>query len=62
MATTAPIGPLAWQSPYATGMALKDKQTNKQMMAYHCIYLFEVFLISGIGWIPYGVHNQVFLL
>ena len=31
---TAPIGPLAWEPPYATGTALekakKDKQTNKQ--------------------------------
>ena len=28
---TAPIGPLAWESPYATGVALrKDKKTKKK--------------------------------
>ena len=29
LATTAPIGPLAWEPPYATGEVLK-RQTNKQ--------------------------------
>ena len=28
---TAPIGPLAWEPPYAVGAALKNKQTNKQI-------------------------------
>ena len=28
-ATTAPIQPLAWESPYAVGAALKRHQTNK---------------------------------
>ena len=28
-AATAPIGPLAWEHPYAAGVAL-NKQTNKQ--------------------------------
>ena len=27
---TAPIRPLAWEPPYSTGMALKDKKTNKK--------------------------------
>ena len=26
---TAPIGPLAWEPPCATGVALKSKKTNK---------------------------------
>ena len=26
----APIGPLAWEFPYASGVDLKNKQTNKQ--------------------------------
>ena len=31
LATTAPIRPLSWEPPHATGAALKDKkQTNKQ--------------------------------
>ena len=29
LAATAPIGPLAWELPYATGMALKKKITTK---------------------------------
>ena len=31
-AAVAPIGPLAWESPYATGVApkSKNKQTNKK--------------------------------
>ena len=28
-AATAPIGPLAWELPYATGAALKKKQKQK---------------------------------
>ena len=28
LAAAAPIGPLAWESPYATAVALKDKKTN----------------------------------
>ena len=27
---TAPNGPLAWESPHAVGMALKDKKTEKK--------------------------------
>ena len=29
-AAAAPIQPLAWEPPYAAGVALKRKQTNKQ--------------------------------
>ena len=29
-AATAPIGPLAWESPYAAGAALKRQKTNPQ--------------------------------
>ena len=35
LAATAPIQPLAWEFPYATGEALKrktNKQTNKKML------------------------------
>ena len=30
LAATAPIQPLAWEPPYAEGVALKDKKTNEQ--------------------------------
>ena len=30
-ATTAPLGPLAWELPYAAGVALKRKQTKKNV-------------------------------
>ena len=34
-AAAAPIGPLAWESPYAVGVALeKTKQTNKKIHIY----------------------------
>ena len=29
-AATAPIGPLAWEPPYAVGVALKDQKNKKQ--------------------------------
>ena len=46
-AAIAPIQPLAWEPPYATGVALKkqDKQTNKQVR--HWIrgsYLYNLFI------------------
>jgi len=30
LAATAPIQPLAWEPPYATGMALKSKRKKKK--------------------------------
>ena len=30
LATTAPIRPLAWQPPYAAGVALKRQKTKKK--------------------------------
>ena len=32
LAAAAPTGPLAWEVPYASGIALKTKQTNKQKL------------------------------
>ena len=29
LAATAPMAPLAWEPPYAAGVAVKDKKTNK---------------------------------
>ena len=31
LASTSPIRPLAWECPYATGMAPNNKQTNKNL-------------------------------
>ena len=31
LTATAPIGPLAWEPPYALGAALKDKKTKKNV-------------------------------
>jgi len=37
LAATAPIGPLAWEPPYALSAALKSKkQTNKQNLFLWC--------------------------
>ena len=30
LAATAPIGTLAWESPYATGASLKSQKTKKK--------------------------------
>ena len=30
LAAVAPIGPLAWEPPYAAGAALKDKKTKEK--------------------------------
>ena len=37
---TAPIGPLAWEPPYATGMALKDKKTKKGQKRKQIVTMF----------------------
>ena len=45
LAATAPIQPLAWESPYVVGMALKEKKERKKK-----------FLNVGK---PKGLHNTV---
>ena len=70
---TAPIWPLAWEPPYATGVAQekakrpKNKETNKKTISIlptqeHSIsfYLFVLFSISFISVIVFQV--QVFCL
>ena len=41
LAAVVPIGPLAWEPPYATGAALKDKKTkiNKYIHTYIQTYI-----------------------
>ena len=41
-AAIAPIQPLAWELPYASGLALKTKQNKtkiKTRITYHCVTL-----------------------
>ena len=40
-AAVAPIGPLAWEPPYAVGAALKTKQNKTKRM-----YMYHVFTIK----------------
>ena len=48
-AATAPIGPLAWEPPYAMGVALKNKQTNKQKTHLLTFSLLSSNIISRLG-------------
>ena len=38
-APAAPIGPLAWELPYAASATLKSKQANKQTKNHNKMYL-----------------------
>ena len=42
LAATAPIGPLAWEPPYASGVALKDKKIKKKKRTCTYIKLYSV--------------------
>ena len=46
-AARAPIRPLAWESPYATGAALEKAKTNKKILLLF-LSLFSSFGISVI--------------
>ena len=54
-AVTAPIGPLAWELPYATGADLKSKEKNKNEKA------FPLNSISIVAWIsmPFSDYLKV---
>ena len=39
LAATAPIGPLAWESPYAMSMALKSKKKKKKEKERNGLFL-----------------------
>ena len=41
-AATAPIRPLAWEHPYATGVALKRQKTHTQKKVWY-IYTMEYY-------------------
>ena len=42
LAATAPIRPLAWESPYATSVALKDKKTHTHKKTYKSQTTFNI--------------------
>ena len=49
-AAVALIWPLAWELPYATGMALKKKTINKQI----CVFVWFLFLLFKAASAAYG--------
>ena len=55
LAATAPIRPLAWESPYAMGVALKrqkDKKRKKEKCSYYGFYLTSKFKRKSKAIIP----------
>ena len=40
LAATAPIGPLAWELPYAVGAALKRQKDNQKSMSFFFSIVF----------------------
>ena len=49
LAAIAPVGPLAWESPYATGVALKgqkDKKKEAKTWSSHCGSSKEAEIVS----------------
>ena len=44
LAAAAPIHPLAWELPYATGVAIKGKKEKKYIYIY--LYLFQKEVVS----------------
>ena len=48
LAATVPIGPLAWEPPYAVGVALEKKKKKIRLM--DCImYKIHVLILDAIG-------------
>ena len=43
----APIGPLAWEPPYAAGVALGKTKKRKETQISFCFVLFQFFSTSG---------------
>ena len=53
LAATAPIQPLAWESPYAVGAALKRQKTKKKR-------LFKLLLLSGVRQVSFFAYGYPF--
>ena len=51
-AATAPTGPLAWESPCATGAALEKakRQKTKHFLKYFCVFLLNDKLRVALDW------------
>ena len=57
---TAPIRPLAWELPYAPGVALKKKKTEKQfyhVTLFFCLFFLPFFFLPFLGLLPW--HMEV---
>ena len=52
-AAIAPIGPLAWELPYAMGMALKSKKQNKTKNNFICLLVRNIVIP-----LPYTTHKN----
>ena len=55
-AAAAPIQPLAWEHPYATGAALKRKKWEKRKKEGFFKHIDDVFLLSAFKYFPYDEH------
>ena len=50
-AATAPIGPLAWEPPYAEGAALKrQKKRRRRSILQEIFFFFCLFVVVAISW------------
>ena len=52
----APIGPLAWEGPYAMGVALKSKQTNKTPQMFLFSLPILLITVKWTFWMYHAVH------
>ena len=43
LAAVAPVGPLAWEPPYAAGVALKKKKERKEKAIAFLFGMMEIF-------------------
>ena len=60
MAATAPIRPLAWEPPYATGVAPEKAKRQKKKKIYIYIYIYILFI--GISKSPFRDYLLQFVL
>ena len=53
-AATAPMRALAWEPPYAAGVALKSKKNKKKVLPYSAMYFYCVWKtnVTTLGLFP----------
>ena len=64
-AATALIRPLAWEPPYAMGVALKDQKTKKKKIHHRCLMMFKTDHLNGILEMLFNhgvIKHRVFLM